>query len=100
MKIVFKPEAERDLIEAADWYEQKRTGLGADFVHEIGSTIDRIADMPEAYRKVRGELRRALVRRFPYAIYVLVSAGFLTVYGIIHQRRAPHVWQSRMDDTN
>ena len=93
--IVLKPEAEQDLAGAVVWYERQRQGLGGQFLAETDLAMARIESNPRLYRKVHGELRRALMRRFPYAVYFLADEGTVTVYGVLHQRRAPAVWQRR-----
>ena len=47
--IVLRHEARVEFDEAADWYEQRRSGLGGEFIDEVQTTLDRIAEMPEAY---------------------------------------------------
>jgi hypothetical protein len=34
-KIIIRPEAENDLKSAFDWYEDKREGLGFDFLFQV-----------------------------------------------------------------
>lgn len=98
MKVVIKPEAERDLADAAIWYQGEADGLGIAFVGEIDATLSRFAARPALYPRVRGNVRRALVRRFPFAVCALGSDGQLTVYAAIHQSRDPALWKSRLDD--
>jgi len=42
MTFSFHPEAEKELILAIDFYEEKEKGLGRDFALEIYSTVERI----------------------------------------------------------
>ncbi|MDD5577754.1 MAG: type II toxin-antitoxin system RelE/ParE family toxin [Methylobacter sp.] len=68
MNILFHPDAELEFNKAIDYYEAIENGLGYDFSLEIVSTIARIVDFPKAWLILEGEIRRALVRRFPYGI--------------------------------
>ena len=61
--ITLKPEAEQDLSEASAWYEAKQFGLGVDFLLEVERTLARIERSPLGYRKVHGELRRAIAAK-------------------------------------
>jgi plasmid stabilization system protein ParE len=95
VSIVLGPEAEADLQEARDWYEAQRPGLGGDFIKEVDAAFQRLAAAPQRLPKLHGDLRRALVRRFPYAVYFLSSKIRITIVAVLHQRRDPAVWQKR-----
>jgi plasmid stabilization system protein ParE len=94
-RLVLRPQAEAELLDARDWYEEQRPGLGRAFATEVDMVLARIVQAPLAYPRVQGETRRALVRRFPYAIYFHAVPDEIVVLGIIHGRRRPRRWQSR-----
>lgn len=48
MKIVFRPEASEELIEAVDWYEARSPGLGAELLRCVDACVERIARQPES----------------------------------------------------
>lgn len=93
----FHRAARAELREAARWYEGRADGLGGEFVVEMGACLARIADTPERFPEVRGApgVRRALMRRFPYAVVFLVYADIITVVAIAHGRRRPLYWKTR-----
>ena len=93
--MIIRPEAEADLAHARSWYEQQRAGLGAEFLLCVEEVLERIARTPEIYRVVYHDVRRALTRRFPYAVYYRLADNAVVVLGILHTRRDPHAWQSR-----
>jgi hypothetical protein len=66
LPIVFEPEVEAGVDEAYRWYERQRHGLGEDFLAAVRATLGRIQLNPELQAVVYREVRRALVRRFPY----------------------------------
>jgi len=68
-KLVVAPEAELDVTEAYVWYETRRVGLGEEFLNSVDACIERIRRQPAIYPRVYEEYRRALIRRFPYAIF-------------------------------
>ncbi len=68
MSFSFHPEAEDELDDAIDYYEGIEPGLGYDFALEVHSTIKRTVEFPKARVLVEGEIRRSLVKRFPYGI--------------------------------
>jgi toxin ParE1/3/4 len=90
----FHPEAERELEEAADWYENQRDGRGGQFVASVRAKIDKIVEAPDRYPLVHGA-RRALVGRFPYAVVYTASAAGVLIIAIAHLRRRPKYWIGR-----
>src|SRR3972149_1530585 len=95
LKIVFRPEAEAELKEAYQWYENQRKGLGSDFLLCIEAAISSIQRNPEIYPVVYKNVRRALIRRFPYGIFYLIKPEQVVVIAIFHAYRDPKHWQFR-----
>ena len=93
-RVSFRPEAEAEALEMRDWYEGKRPGLGAEFRAALEETIERIVNSPMQFRLVRGETRRAILNRFPYAVYFRVTDKDILVLAV-HGRQHPRRWQSR-----
>jgi plasmid stabilization system protein ParE len=71
------------------WYEDRREGLGLEFSVAVEEQLARIALSPTPFACVRGEVRRAVLQRFPYSIYFSVEDDRILVLAIFHVRRAP-----------
>jgi plasmid stabilization system protein ParE len=97
MRLVVRDAAEADVLDAALWYEQRSPGLGREFLGAVDAVLVEIAAMPERYPVVRGEARRALLRRFPYGVYFVASPDLVRVIACMHARRDPRRWQERTD---
>jgi plasmid stabilization system protein ParE len=95
-KLIVAPEAEQDLAEAYDWYEAQRIGLGEDFLSCVDARIRSICRAPQMCAFVHESYRRALVRRFPYAIFYEHAEGVVTVYCVFHTSRDPERWRERL----
>lgn len=95
-ELVLAPEAEQDVSEAYDWYENRRHGLGEEFLSCVDACIQRICRVPELHAKVHEDYRRALVRRFPFAIFYEYSSGAVKVYCVFHTSRNPDKWRERL----
>jgi plasmid stabilization system protein ParE len=93
--IVLTAEAEADLDEAAQWYEQRSAGLGVNPVAQVGKTLDRIANHPDLCSKVHNDIRWAAVRRFPYGVFYRRGSNRVEVIAEMHNRRHPSIWRSR-----
>jgi plasmid stabilization system protein ParE len=95
MRFIVRPAAATDIDEAFLWYELQRHGLGHEFLAAAQAVVDEVAEHPLKHPVVRRDTRRALLRRFPYAIYYRVYADLVVVVACMHGRRSPKRWQSR-----
>jgi hypothetical protein len=66
LRLVLEPEAQDDLNATFEWYENQHTGLGCVFLAEVARVLIAIEKAPARNRLVRRQIRRALIRRFPY----------------------------------
>jgi len=94
--LVIAPEVEQDLIEAYAWYECRRAGLGEEFLGCVDACIQAICRTPEMHAVVHENYRRALMRRFPYAVFYEFANETVTVYCVFHTSRDPAKWRQRL----
>ena len=90
-----RPEAEQDLLDAATWYEQRRESLGHQFLDEAVASLGAIGKAPSMYPQVYRNVRRALLRRFPFGIFYKVEGSAITVLAVMHASRDPRRWKGR-----
>ena len=95
-KVVFAPEAAVDLNEAYIWYELRRRGLGDEFLSSLEAAVEKVRRQPLSYSVVHETYRRALLRRFPYAIFFEYEDSTVTVYAVFHTSREPGKWRQRL----
>ena len=95
-RLTVRPEAERDALEAASWYEGERPDLATEFLDELRTTFSRIAEGPQRFPVVFREVRRAILHRFPFGVFFIVEAHSAVVLAITHLRRHPSTWQKRV----
>ena len=95
MQIRFQPEAEAEVAEARVWYGLQRDGLDATLMLRIDETLQRIVETPNAYPNVYRQLRRAVVRQFPFAIFYESTPDEIRVFAVYHSRRDPKRLKSR-----
>ncbi|MGB2869542.1 MAG: type II toxin-antitoxin system RelE/ParE family toxin [Bacteroidota bacterium] len=93
--ILFHPEAEGELHDAVVWYEHQSKGLGSEFLLCIDEAVERIQRNPESFPVVHRGFRRAVVKRFPFAVFFEVHKSEIRVQAVFHSRRDPSRWQSR-----
>ena len=93
--VVFLPAAQVDASEAQDWYESEAVCLGARFRAELDQVAHRLAANPFQFPFVFADIRRALLRRFPYALFFRIVDDAVFVMACFHSSRDPRIWQQR-----
>jgi plasmid stabilization system protein ParE len=95
-ELILAPEAQFDLVEAYAWYEKRRAGLGEEFLSSVDACLESIRRQPEMYVLVHETYRRALIRRFPFAVFYEYAEGAVTVYSVFNTSRDPEKWRQRL----
>ncbi len=95
-RLEFRPEASADVAGAFSYYQAQRPGLGWLFFEELHRTTDFIEAFPESCPIVHADLRRALVHRFPYAVYYQLSDELLVVRAVLNTRQNPDTLAGRV----
>lgn len=96
-QIIVRPEAEAEIQQAFDWYQEQSEGLGLEFLRAIEACLFGIMRNPFAYTIVKvPNVRRALVRRFPYALFYLVDDDAIVVIAVFNVKRQPIDWTKRV----
>jgi plasmid stabilization system protein ParE len=96
VNVLFHPAAESEFNAAIDYYEDMEKGLGYDFSIEVFSALERIVAYPKAWLVIEGEIRRFLVRRFPYGILYAEEKDSIYVVAVMHLHRDPEYWKHRI----
>ena len=96
--LILIPEAKEDVKEAYLWYEEQSLGLGIEFLRCVEAVLTSIQRTPQLYPIVYEAYRRALVRRFPFAIFFEHedSTDQCIVYSVFHCSQNPEKWQKRI----
>jgi len=92
----FHPEAEAEFAQAIEYYEECETCLGYDFAVEVYSAVKQMIVHPKAWPIIEEEIRRFLVRRFPYGILYAERDDALFIVAIMHLHRDPDYWKHRI----
>ena len=97
---VLSPGARADIRSAVRWYQHIERNLAFRFRLETGAALRRIEKFPYQFPVREGTIRRALLNRFPYAIYFRLKKDHVFVIAVTHQRRTDTVWMARRDELN
>jgi toxin ParE1/3/4 len=98
MLLIYHPDAEAELIEAASYYEQQVPTLGAQFLDATDGAVTIVLSAPERWRPIEADMRRFLMVRFPFAIYYRVFPDHVRILAFKHHSRHPDYWRSRLSD--
>ena len=85
-------EAAADIDEAAAWYQARSPRAAADFLQAVRQTLGAIEESPTRFPVARADVRRAKVRRFPYAVFYYIDADVVVGIACMHYRRDPRRW--------
>ncbi len=89
MKLRLRAAAVEDLDAARRWYRAVDEALELRFEDAVGITFGRIVEQPEMSPLIHRDVRRALVRTFPYGVFYRLLGGEVVVLAVLHLRRDP-----------
>ena len=90
--------AEADIAEAALWYEDQRPGLGREFVAQVDAVLRLIRQDPTRLRVhyPPEEVRRVLIKRFPYHVYYYLQGQTVRIFAVVHASRHESAWKRQL----
>lgn len=92
-----KPEANQDIYEASQWYEEQKPGLGYDFIDDIEEILSYLESNPAIFQKKYGEIREAPLKKFSYVIlYQIETAKTVIVFAVFHTSQNPKKKKKRI----
>lgn len=84
-----KDEANREIIEAYLYYQEKRTGLGEEFLEHLDSYFERIVSNPKHFSQKRKPYREAFIKRFPFLIVYEITKNKIIIYSVFNTWQNP-----------
>ena len=92
-KLILRQDAEKDLAQAYKWYNENVPGLGSDFLAVVERALESIQDNPLRFPVIYRNVRRALVKRFPFGIFFVTEEERVVVLAVMHTARDPAKWR-------
>src|SRR5262245_33412846 len=71
-------------------------GVRKGFLGQGRRLIVSLGQTPNMHQIVRSNVRRALLKRFPYCVYYRVEEQIVQIIGVFHAKRDPAAWQARI----
>ena len=98
MRLIYHPDAEAELIEAAQYYESRVRTLGVQFLDEADRSVSMILEAPERWAILEEHVRSFLMTHFPYNIYYRISFDRVRILAFKHHSRHPDYWRHRISE--
>jgi len=92
----FHPDIAFEVTASFQWYEEQASGLGDDFLNELESSYQAIAELPRTWPLFQGGFRRFLLSKFPYSVIYREHDDSIYVVAVMHNSRKPGYWSHRI----
>ncbi|HEX8277237.1 MAG TPA: type II toxin-antitoxin system RelE/ParE family toxin [Segetibacter sp.] len=90
-------EAESDVKEIFEWYENKFKGLGDRFLSHLEKAFDKIASNPHAFAQTGFfDFRRFVLNVFPYKIFYFLNNNTIIITAVIYKSRSKRYWRKKL----
>jgi hypothetical protein len=99
IRLLIEPEAEAELEEAADRYEESVPGLGVAFLAEMRQRTRDVLDGPHtfpAFGSIEGVRCAHAIGRFPHLVVYMFAEEAVHILAFMHPRRRPGYWEKRV----
>ena len=83
MNVVLLPDAERDLLDAIEWYGSASASLGDQFEVEFYDAINRILENPELFAENSSGFRPCPTKRFTSVVYFRIDEKVIVIIRIL-----------------
>ena len=94
-RVIFHPDAFKELEQARAWYEQQAPGLGNQFFEEVELAVERIRESPDMWSAYTKNTRRFLIHRFPFAVVYCQDQSNIQIIAVMNLSRKPGYWRHR-----
>ena len=88
----------KEIKESVIYYEERKEGLGGEFLDELNLKIVEITENPEKYLLFHKEARKVSLKRFPFHIIYTINSDIVSIIGVWHKARDPNQLQKRIDE--
>lgn len=93
--VVVSDEAEIDFDKSYKYYYEDSTKVADTFFKRINIGFENIKQNPSSYPIVHEDVRKYVVKKFPFVIYYRIVDSAIQVIAIFHTSRNPEIWNKR-----
>jgi plasmid stabilization system protein ParE len=95
--LAFHPDSLAEFEAAVPHYKQQQAGLGRRFIANAEAALNNIHDAPTRWPELAADVRRHLMRVFPYAVLYAIEPDRILVLAVMHCHREPSYWRNRVE---
>jgi toxin ParE1/3/4 len=95
VKVEFHPAADSELRAAANYYEDRVSGLGDEFLADVERACLRLSEHQALGPRLDSDHRRLALRRFPFGLIYRLSSSKVQIVAVAHRRKRPGYWRQR-----
>jgi plasmid stabilization system protein ParE len=96
-EIAYHKAVKREINAAYRRYEKEKEGLGEEFAECVQEQIAFLEMNPKIHGKVFKDVRKSVVRRFPFCIYYTIEGDRVYIISVFHTKQDPAKWQARVE---
>jgi len=94
-KIDLSDEAEKDFEESYNYYLDQNEKVADKFYNEVNKSLDAISTNPDIYVLFFKDIKKYVLKKFPFIIYYQFKDLVVKVIAIFHTSRNPEIWKKR-----
>jgi len=99
-KIDISDDAEKDISTSTEYYEEQQKGLGKRFFNAVLKAFGLIQKNPKAYPLTDNNLRKHVMKKFPFVILYFVGEVVVQIIAVFHTSRNPEIIEKRLGNEN
>ena len=99
-KIDFSNEAEADFDNSYEYYAIESQKVADNFYRQVNQSLKTISDNPQGFQRVFKNIRRYVIKKFPFVIYYRVENTTIQIIAVFHTSRNPEIWKQRIDNND
>ena len=89
-------EAEVDFDKSYEFYSEDSPKVADTFFKQINLSFDNIKQNPKSFPIAHKDVRKYVVKKFPFVIYFRIVHTVIQVIAIFHTSRNPEIWNERI----
>jgi len=87
-----------DFDKSYEFYASKSEKVANDFYKHVNNSLEKIAENPNTFPKVLQDVRKFVLKKFPFIIYYQIKRLTISIIAIFHASRNPELWKERTEE--
>ena|SRR5689334_6841413 len=99
-RVVIEEQAEREFVEAVNFYDARKAGLGQRFARDVRAFFEKVRQRPQRFALASRMTRKAKAPKpWPYSIYFTIKpeSSEVIINAIWHSSRNPTELRRRLN---